>query len=101
MARINARSELLHARLHRVDEVVFWGTTEPPEIAPADDDLLYTVTEIDRIDNLAFAFYGDEHLEWVIKRANGIYLIPNDMRPGDEIRIPSFERLLREGIVLR
>lgn len=101
MVAINARSELVHSRFIRVSEVTFFSATEPPAIEPAPDDRLRVVQEIDRIDNLAFLYYGDVRLQWALKWLNGIYLIPNDMVPGDELRIPSFTRLEQQGFVVR
>lgn len=100
-ARISARSELVHARLVQVAEVTFWTRAEPPVIDPADDDLIYSLTSLDRLDNLAYRFYGEPRLRWVIMRMNGIFLDPNDVIPGEDIRVPTFARLRREGLVLR
>ena len=60
-----------------------------PEI-PADTNDIYIVTTItDRLDILAYNFYGDSTLYWVIAMANnltGDSLIPT---PGTQIRIPT------------
>ena len=101
MPRINARSELLHSRWLQYEEALFWGLVEPPEFETADDDVLHTVSDADRIDNLAYSYYGDSNMQWVIKWANDIRLYPNDFVTGMELRIPSFDRLVTEGIVVR
>jgi hypothetical protein len=60
-----------------------------PDI-PASQTDLYVITVLgDRLDLLAFNFYGDESLWWVIAPANSL---PGDslyLEPGTQIRIPS------------
>jgi hypothetical protein len=60
-----------------------------PDI-PASQTDLYVITVLgDRLDLLAFNFYGDESLWWVIASANSL---PGDslyLEPGAQIRIPS------------
>ena len=49
-----------------------YGTTYYPEIPLHNSDTLYQTTVNDRLDNLAFSFYEDSSLWWVIAKANGI-----------------------------
>jgi hypothetical protein len=60
-----------------------------PDI-PASQTDLYVITVLgDRLDLLAFNFYGDESLWWIIASANSL---PGDslyLEPGAQIRIPS------------
>lgn len=60
-----------------------------PEIEPTEEDD-YVITVLgDRLDLLAFDFYGDSSLWWVIASANSL---PGDslyLEPGAQIRIPS------------
>jgi hypothetical protein len=60
-----------------------------PEIPPSNNDD-YVVTVLgDRLDLLAFDFYGDSNLWWVIASANSL---PGDslvVEPGTQLRIPS------------
>jgi hypothetical protein len=60
-----------------------------PDIEASQTDL-YVITVLgDRLDLLAFNFYGDESLWWVIASANSL---PGDslyLEPGAQIRIPS------------
>ena len=59
-----------------------------PEIPPTNDDN-YVITVLgDRLDLLAFDFYGDSSLWWVIASANSL---PGDslvVVPGTQLRIP-------------
>lgn len=60
-----------------------------PEIPVSDQDDYVIAVLGDRIDLLAFDFYGDVALWWVIASANSL---PGDslyLEPGTQIRIPS------------
>lgn len=60
-----------------------------PEIEPTEEDDYVIPVLGDRLDLLAFDFYGDSSLWWVIASANSL---PGDslyLEPGAQIRIPS------------
>jgi len=61
-------------------------------------DTRYTVTDGDKIDNLAYTFYGDPRLMWIICWANGFGLPEIEMYEGRTILIPSKKRILTEVI---
>jgi len=66
----------------------YTATTVYPVIRETDNDYYITITEGDRLDNLAYSFYGDGTLWWVIASANNL---PGDslyVSPGTQIRIP-------------
>lgn len=70
------------------DNKRYSSTTVYPSIEETDNDYYITVTEGDRLDNLAFSFYGDATLWWIITSANNL---PGDslyVSPGTQIRIP-------------
>ena len=71
---------------------------EEPVIESQDDDLLREVRVTDRIDRLAFEFYGDPRLWWVIALRNGWEQPMTGLHPGDEIVIPS-PRYVRESLI--
>ena len=59
-----------------------------PNIPLRDDDI-YVATETgDRLDTLAFQFYGDSSLWWVIASANNIHDAPIGFTDGTILRIP-------------
>lgn len=87
--RVPRFSRLRFAELVAVDGFEFWDVVDLPEILAQPDDLSYTVTEVDRIDLLAYRFYQDARLWWVIAVANDLELIPAELNTGDELRIPS------------
>jgi len=59
-----------------------------PEIEPTEEDDYVIAVLGDRLDLLAFDFYGDSSLWWIIASANSL---PGDslyLEPGMQIRIP-------------
>ena len=67
--------------------IISYQTTKYPLI-PIQDNDIFIVTKVgDRIDSLAFDYYGDSTLWWIIAKANGIKgKISID--PATDLRIP-------------
>jgi nucleoid-associated protein YgaU len=68
-----------------------------PDVPYSDSDNYVITTIGDRLDLLAFDFYGDSELWWVIASANalpGDSLIPT---PGTQLRIPIDIRTILNG----
>ena len=64
-----------------------YTTTYYPSIPLSDDDVFITPKDGDRIDSIAYNYYGDVSLWWIIAKANGITgkaVLPL----GEVIRIP-------------
>ena len=59
-----------------------------PKIEERDDDVLHMVIVGERLDFLAYKYYNDSGLWWIISRANG--LDPSIITPevGVELKIP-------------
>ena len=56
---------------------------------PLSDDDLYVATETgDRLDTLAYQFYQDSTLWWIIASANAIHSAPFGFADGTILRIP-------------
>ena len=49
-----------------------YSTTYYPEITISDGDTFIYPIEGERLDNLAFKYYGDTTLWWIIAKANGL-----------------------------
>ena len=64
-----------------------FGITYYPQIPLDNSDRLYTTIDGERIENIAFTFYEDETLWWVIAKANGIKG-KTALKPGENLRIP-------------
>lgn len=86
---VKKNSRLRFGRSIEIDGISFWDLVELPEILPQPDDTFYRVRGVDRIDLLAYNFYGDPVLWWVIAAANDMELLPTDLNEGDVLRIPS------------
>ena len=60
-----------------------------PNIPLSDNDI-YAVTQTgDRLDTLAYQFFGDASLWWIIATANNIHNAPLGIKDGTILRIPS------------
>ena len=68
----------------------YYTTTRYPDIPLSDDDLYIITMRGDRLDNLAYQFYGDSTLWWVLQivnpNTNKDSLYPN---LGIQFRIPT------------
>lgn len=77
---------------------------EFPVIEAADDDIIYTVARVDRIDRIAERFLGTPELWWIIAIANDLRIIPNELYPQQRLRIPTQRRtaqILRKAALRR
>jgi phage tail protein X len=50
--------------------ITYQGVTRYPEIPYSENDIYVITTDGDRLDNLAYEYYGDATLYWVISAAN-------------------------------
>lgn len=79
----------------------FFETVEQISIKETENDLLHQVTsgEKNRLDLIAYNYYGNAELWWVIAIANDIKN-PFEIDAGDILRIPSIEAMYGYGGVL-
>lgn len=59
-----------------------------PDIPPRNDDIFIVVQEGDRLDTIAYDYYKDQTLWWIIKSANNINDAVFTLKPGTVLRIP-------------
>jgi hypothetical protein len=72
-----------------IDGRTVYRNSPLPNIPLSDDDI-YVATETgDRLDTLAFQFFGDSSLWWIIASANNIHNAPFGFQDGTVLRIPS------------
>lgn len=64
-------------------------TTRYPIIGPNQDDAVIITNEADYLDSLAYTYYNDPTLWWVIALANNLGKGKMSVPPGIQIRIPS------------
>lgn len=60
-----------------------------PRVPPRDSDLYIITDETDRLDLLAFKYYGDTRMWWIIATANNINDANLYVSPGTQLRIPA------------
>jgi len=65
-----------------------YSTTYYPEIPLENQDKFIRAKDGDRLDTLAYNYYGDTTLWWVIAKANGVKGKPT-LTIGEILRIPS------------
>ena len=72
----------------------FFGTRQPLRLREHESDLFHVVTDADnkRIDLIAWKFYHDVSLWWVIAEFNNISN-PFEIPTGTTLRIPTYERV--------
>lgn len=89
--RTKRTSYLRFSDLVVIDGYEFWDTSILPDAKikeARDGDIDYEVQSTDRIDRLAFNFYGDPVLWWVIAVSNDMEDLPTALVTGQTIRIP-------------
>jgi hypothetical protein len=59
-----------------------------PEIPLRDDDIYVASETGDRLDTLAYQYYEDSSLWWIIASANNIHNAPIGLKDGTILRIP-------------
>ena len=69
-----------------VNEVLKYDTTLYQKIPESNEDIFVMTQEGDRLDNLAFQFYGNQHLWWYIAHANNLNNM--NVEVGTQLRIP-------------
>jgi nucleoid-associated protein YgaU len=65
-----------------------YKTTSYPFIAPASTDLQVISNEADYLDTLAYKYYGDPTLYWIIANINNLGKGRMSVPPGLTLRIP-------------
>lgn len=69
--------------------VQYYTNNVYPDVPVSADDNYVIAVLGDRLDLLAFDFYGDTSFWWVIASANGLSGDSIYLEPGSQIRIPS------------
>lgn len=73
------------------DNQRIFETSYHPEFPITDKDLFIITKRGQRFDELAYQYYQDQTLWWVIAKANGLVDGSLVIRPGIRIRIPDLE----------
>lgn len=81
----------------RSDGKKFFGTRLYPTIQSSESDILYITDETDFLDSLAFKFYKDATMWWIIALTNNLGNGRMSISPGTQLRIPTrIESILEE-----
>lgn len=75
--------------INRYDGKRVYLTTSYPTIIPSDNDFIIITNEGDYLDTLAYRYYGDPTLWWVIAMVNNIGKGRLSIEPGLSLRIPT------------
>ncbi len=70
-----------------VNDVNAYETTLYEKIPESNEDIFVITQEGDRLDNLAYQFYGNQHLWWYIAHANKLTTM--NVKEGIQLRIPA------------
>tara|TARA_B100000131_G_C17989523_1_gene561931 strand:- start:550 stop:849 length:300 start_codon:yes stop_codon:yes gene_type:complete len=66
-----------------------YKTTMYPTIEKHNDDIYVMSKDGERLDNLAYKYYKNESLWWIIAQANHIGKGSFNIKPGIQLRIPT------------
>ena len=73
----------------RYDGKRVYKTTQYPVVTPQDSDAVVISNEADYLDSLAYKYYNDPTLWWVIALANNLGKGKMSVPPGIQLRIPA------------
>lgn len=90
--KIKKNSWLNLTKLLRFGEVLFWDHFDFPEVPYSDSDRYVQLSQngAQRLDLIAYDFYGDATLVWVVQLANNLDY-PTQAYEGLTIRLPAME----------
>ena len=81
------KSKVIRGTSKKPHNITSYRSTIYSAIPETDSDI-YVITQLgDRLDNLAFQFYGDQHLWWYIAKANNLTFMTIPV--GTSLRIPA------------
>jgi len=79
------------------DGRVVYRTKIYPKIPLRDDDIYIATQTGDRLDGLAYQFYNDSSLWWIIAAANNIHDAPLGLADGTVLRVPrNYSEVIRD-----
>jgi len=79
--------------LFKDGSVEFLGNRQPIDTTPRFDDIFHTVADGERVDLIAWRYFGRPELWWVVCDYNDLFF-PLDIEAGTVLRLPSREHLL-------
>lgn len=86
---ISRRSRLNFGELIQDGLFEYWEMLELDDLPVQTDDREHVVQSFDRLDSLAYRYYGAPEFWWVLAVANSIDDVPTGVHVGMPLRIPS------------
>ena len=81
------QDRVIRGRSPNPSDIISYRTTIYSTIPETDSDIYVITQHGDRLDNLAFQFYGDQSLWWYIAKANNLSFMT--IPTGTSLRIPA------------
>lgn len=91
---LEGTSQYRFSQKYRKDGVVFYGIRPRIVILPSSNDIFHTVTEGERIELIAWKYYQDVRLFWVLCDVN-LIRDPLRLEKGVRLRIPPKSEVLK------
>jgi phage tail protein X len=76
-------------QMQRWDGKKVYATTLYPIVQPQDSDVIVITSQADYLDSLAYKYYGDPTLWWIIAVVNNLGKARMSVPAGLQLRIPS------------
>ena len=91
MATLLATSFMNFMDFYEFDGETFFDTPDFPELPQTDADIIIDVTDkyMGRLDLVAWDYYRDAQLWWVIAYANNLTRLPDQMTLNMKLRVPN------------
>lgn len=80
------------------EKIGWWEPITLEPYVPQTTDTFHEVRDGDRIDRLAYQFYGDPRYQWALMWANDLGLPDVELVSGFQLRVPSKRYLLNNVI---
>ena len=95
---VSVNSRLNLNRLVKTDGIEFFEYAITTNFPEQEDDIIIAIEEGMRLDLVAYEYYGDPVLLWVILQANDIFCYPFGMYIGKRIRLPNRDRVIGKAL---
>ena len=86
---VNNYSRLMLGELKLIDGIEFWDLLDLPRFYPHTNDIIYEVADGDSLDRIAYNYYQNPVLWWVIAWANDMELPQRVLTAGMTLVIPA------------
>lgn len=84
------------AKVELIDGIPTIVSRYRPWTTPRPDDTFHTVAYGERLDQIAYRYYGDAELWWVVADINGILDPLADLPVGKVLRVPNYRTVIEE-----